>query len=133
MRGRSSISSPKRPSPDSHAPADPSASPLLSSAYLADRLQADLASLDQLEHAWLPLALRGNAGAADRILAIQRQRAAILQLALQAAAQAEQHALAEKAATGEQRIVVEYVDDWRQVRQPEVPFEVRHTSSNPPR
>ena len=86
MSGRTSASLGKA---SSRAAPDPAfqRSPLLSSSFLADRLQADVSSLDDLEHAWRPLALRGNANAADRVLAIQRQRAAVLQLALQAAAQ----------------------------------------------
>src|SRR5688572_6017879 len=110
MSGRTppSLRNPLQAGSLGHAPAQTAP---FSSSFLADRLKADISCLDDLERAWLPLALRGNAGAADRILVIQRQRVAVLQLALQAAAQAEQHEAALKMATANQRIIVEYVDD----------------------
>ena len=131
MRGRTPSSlfadPPLKSGSSGHAPAQ---SAPFSSSFLADRLQSDIACLDDLERTWLPLALRGNAGASDRILAIQRQRAALVQLALQAATQAEHHEAALKAATGEQRIVVEYVDDWRNAGRRDVPtIETRRAAS----
>ncbi|HET7768149.1 MAG TPA: hypothetical protein VFN74_05190 [Chloroflexota bacterium] len=127
MRGRNDPSFFKSPAPPpGHAPVAP-----FSSSFLADRLKADIASLDDLEHAWLPLAMRGNARAADRVLAIQRQRASLVQLALQAAAQAEQHEAALKMATGEHKIVIEYVDDWRNAGRENLPkIESRRVSSD---
>jgi hypothetical protein len=131
MRGRTPPSlltnSPLGPGSLPHAPAQ--TAPF--SSFLADRLTSDIARLDDLEHVWLPLALRGNAKAADLILTLQRQRAALVQLALQAAAQAEQHEAALKMASGEQRIVVEYVDDWRTAGRRDVaPIESRRVSSD---
>ena len=125
MRGRNDPFF-KKPSP----PSGPAPIAPFSSSFLADRLKADIASLDDLEHAWLPLALRGNTNAANLILTIQRQRASLVQLALQAATQAEQHEAALKMATADRKIVIEYVDDWRKVRDEDhIPIEVRRPPS----
>ena len=120
MRGRNDPSFFKNPSPPADSPGHAPIAPF-SSSFLAERLKSDIGRLDDLEHAWLPLALRGNTNAANLILTIQRQRASLVQLALQAAAQAEQHEAALKMATGEQRIVVHYVDDWRTAGRRDVP------------
>jgi hypothetical protein len=126
MRGRSLIPHPDSqlapdtptlpdPSPSASSPSEPTLSPT-SSAFLSKRLQADIARLDELEQAWFPLACRGDRDAAERVLTIHRQRTTSLHLALAAATASEKAANDAAAANGERevRVVVEYVDDWRQ-------------------
>lgn len=129
MRGRSlTPRSDSQLTPDTPTLSDPLASatspsgpPLspTSSAFLSKRLQADIARLDELEQAWFPLACRGDRDAADRVLTIHRQRTTSLHLALAAATAAEKATNDAAAANGERevRVVVEYVDDWRQAGQ----------------
>ena len=122
MRGRSltprsdsALAPPTLPDslPSASPPSEPPLSPT-SSAFLSKRLQTDIARLDELEQAWFPLACRGDRDAADRVLTIHRQRTTSLHLALAAATASEKAANDAAAANGEVRVVVEYVDDWRQ-------------------
>ena len=101
------------PLPSASSPSEPALSPT-SSAFLSKRIQADIARLDELEQAWFPLACRGDRDAADRVLTIHRQRTTSLHLALAAATASEKAANDAAAANGEVRVVVEYVDDWRE-------------------
>ena len=85
-----------------------------SSTGFQDRLAGDVARLDQMERAWLPLALTGDRDASERVLAIHRQRHALMQAAQNRQTlleEARQQILTED--PPEVRIVVTYVDDWR--------------------
>ena len=70
----------------------------------------ELARLDELQKVWHPKAVDGDPVAAQLVLDIHRQRAALLSLGRDAV-RLRQGAKVETPA--EIRIVVEYVDDWR--------------------
>jgi hypothetical protein len=79
---------------------------------------ASLALLDRLEATWLPKAEAGDPAAAALVLNILKQRAVLLGLAHSPAPSPALRVAASSPAAsedGEIKLVVEYVNDWREV------------------
>jgi len=78
----------------------------------------EVALLDELLVAWKKRALDGMPEAVDRVLAIQRQRATLLQTwpsgGVRVSAGPGAGGLGGRGDEKEVRVVIEYVDDWRQ-------------------
>ena len=79
---------------------------------------AEVAVLDELLAEWKKRALKGDGEAVDRVLAIQRQRATLLQTwpngGVRVSAGPGTNGLGGRGDEKEVRVVIEYVDDWRQ-------------------
>ena len=79
-----------------------------------DALEKEVTLLDEMLAVWRERALRGIPEAVDKVLEIQKQRLVLLQLW---PANAGVRVGAGAAARGDERevrVVVEYMDDWRQ-------------------
>ena len=81
-------------------------------------VRAEVAVLDELLAEWKRRALGGDADAVDKVLAIQRQRATLLQTwpsgGVRVSAGPGANGLGGRGDEKEVRVVIEYVDDWRQ-------------------
>ena len=104
------------------APTDPAAPVALAGVdtspdELEARRTASLALLDTLQAAYLPKAETGDTAAAALVLAILKHRAALLGLVHSPAPALRVAATSSPTApeTGDLKLVVEYVNDWREV------------------
>jgi hypothetical protein len=81
-------------------------------------IAAEVAVLDELLEEWKRRALKGDGEAVDRVLAIQRQRATLLQTwpsgGVRVSAGPGAKGMGGRGDEKEVRVVIEYVDDWRQ-------------------
>ena len=75
-----------------------------------------LAALGRLEEKWLEKALNGEVVAAQLLLEIEKQRAALLGLGVSASGVRIAAGAAAGNGGGEVKVVVEYVQDWREAR-----------------
>lgn len=87
-------------------------------AERAARVAAEVALLDEILVVWKARAMDGDPGAVDRVLAIQRQRATLMETwpsgGVRVSAGPGATGMGGRGDEKEVRVVIEYVDDWRQ-------------------